>query len=91
MVLDSSLFIKVKVYGTSKKTRKPRKFPSCGYEPLGTIFYWYPSPDFWESKREEINSGEIIISGCEGVVDRDSPSPIFPSWEGSNCYQQLFD
>ena len=73
-----------------KQTRKPRKCPSCGYTPLGTIFYGYPSPDFWESKKEEINSGEIIIGGCEGVVDRDSPSPIFPSWECLKCKQQIW-
>ena len=73
-----------------EQKRKPRKCPNCGHTPVGKIFYGYPSPDFWESKKEEINSGKIILGGCEGVVNSALPTPMFPHWECVKCKQQIW-
>ena len=66
-----------------EQKRKPRKWPNCGHMPEGKIFYEYPSPDFWESKKEKFTSGEIIIGGCCLRFDD-------PTWECFKCHQQIW-
>lgn len=64
-----------------ESVRKPRKCPACGFSPVATIQYGYPSPHIdWD---KEFKSGRRVLGGC--IIEPDNPV-----WYCTNCKLDIF-
>ncbi len=64
-----------------ERVRKPRKCPACGFSPVATIQYGYPTTLInWE---KEYKSGRRVLGGC--FID-----PENPDWYCTNCHLDIY-
>jgi primosomal protein N' len=68
---------------TKRYSRKPRRCPSCGSEPIATISYGHP--DMSETLMNKIDEGRIVLGGCVIAMDGTDPK-----WKCTNCETELF-
>ena len=68
-------------YPEEVRSRKPRKCPNCGFSPVGTILYGFPT--FSPALKAEIEAGKTVLGGCD-------MSLLNPEWECSKCKQKIW-
>lgn len=58
------------------RRRKPRKCPSCGHKPFGSILWGMPG--MGEKMRADVEAGRVVIGGC--LIGPDDPD-----WQCAKC------